>query len=327
MKVTVVGAGVIGLTCALKLAERGHEVRMVGAEPPERTTSSAAGAVFGLYRIESGERATRWGGHSLRVFERLARGGSTTGVRMRPGVETSRTEAGPPAWLRTLVPWQPVTDGLSPGIRAGWRYVVPLIDMQLYLDFLVQCLGRRGVRFEKGEFDSLSAVGGDGPMINCTGSGAGALAGDDQVQVVRGQQVVLENPGIDEFFMEDVGHSADLIGIYPHGTVVVLGGTAEPGRRDRTADATTATAIIERAARVHPELAGARVIRHLVGLRPVRPAVRIEIERLRSGRWCVHNYGHGGAGVSVAWGCAADVADLVARLGAAPTARWSDPFS
>jgi D-amino-acid oxidase len=54
-----------------------------------------------------------------------------------------------------------------------------------------------------------------------------------------------------------------------------------------------------------PELRDARVLRHKVGLRPARPAVRLE----RDGD-VVHCYGHGGAGVTLSWGCAEDVAAL-----------------
>ena len=63
-----------------------------------------------------------------------------------------------------------------------------------------------------------------------------------------------------------------------------------------------------------PALAGARVVRHKVGLRPARPTVRLDAER-RDGRTVVHCYGHGGAGVTLSWGCAADVVALVQAAG------------
>jgi D-amino-acid oxidase len=55
-----------------------------------------------------------------------------------------------------------------------------------------------------------------------------------------------------------------------------------------------------------PELRTARVLRHKVGLRPVRPAVRLE----RVGD-VVHCYGHGGAGVTLSWGVAEEVVALL----------------
>lgn len=52
---------------------------------------------------------------------------------------------------------------------------------------------------------------------------------------------------------------------------------------------------------------------HRVGLRPARdPGVRVEREVTARGGVLVHNYGHGGAGVTVAWGCAEEAAALAA---------------
>ena len=73
-----------------------------------------------------------------------------------------------------------------------------------------------------------------------------------------------------------------------------------------------AEAIVRRCAALRPQLAGARVLGHRVGLRPVRDAVRLEREPLSGGRVLVHNYGHGGAGITVAWGCAEEAARLAA---------------
>ena len=51
----------------------------------------------------------------------------------------------------------------------------------------------------------------------------------------------------------------------------------------------------------------ARVITERVGLRPCRPEVRLEAETLPGGRVLWHNYGHGGAGVTLSWGCAREL--------------------
>ncbi|MFM7282729.1 MAG: FAD-dependent oxidoreductase [Planctomycetia bacterium] len=65
--------------------------------------------------------------------------------------------------------------------------------------------------------------------------------------------------------------------------------------------------IIERCARLEPGLRDATVLGTSVGLRPARSAVRLEPESSPAGR-IVHNYGHGGAGVTLSWGCAQEVA-------------------
>jgi D-amino-acid oxidase len=75
-----------------------------------------------------------------------------------------------------------------------------------------------------------------------------------------------------------------------------------------------AVRILARAIDLVPELAGARVLGHRVGLRPARPAVRLEVAVERGGARVVHCYGHGGAGVTLSWGCADEVVALVASL-------------
>ena len=75
-------------------------------------------------------------------------------------------------------------------------------------------------------------------------------------------------------------------------------------------DQQLAAQIVLRCAALRPELAGARILGHLVGLRPGRPTVRLELEPRPGGRAIIHDYGHGGAGFTLAWACADEVVDL-----------------
>jgi glycine/D-amino acid oxidase-like deaminating enzyme len=54
-----------------------------------------------------------------------------------------------------------------------------------------------------------------------------------------------------------------------------------------------------------------RVIRTVVGLRPYRPSGFVVKAESFGHKTLVHNYGHGGCGVSLSWGCARLAADLV----------------
>jgi len=92
----------------------------------------------------------------------------------------------------------------------------------------------------------------------------------------------------------------------------VLGGTAQEGDENAAVEPATAAAIRARCEAAVPALRGARVLREAVGLRPARPAVRLETEARADGT-IVHCYGHGGAGVTLAWGCADEVTALVVR--------------
>jgi D-amino-acid oxidase len=317
--VTVVGAGVMGLTCALRLAEAGASVRIVARERLDATTSSVAAAVWFPYRAFPFDRVLGWSRTGYEELVRLAvpaagagsadaRSADDAGVRMRPGTELLPEDGPDPWWADAAPDLVKVTD-VPPGYAVGWRFTAPVVDMSRYLPWLEARLAGQGVVPEVATVADLRDVGG--VVVDCAGLGARELAPDDQVMPVRGQVVVVEQVGIAEWVVDD-GDGRALTYVVPRLDEVVVGGTAEDGADDLAADPEIAAGILERATALVPALAGARVIRHRVGLRPARPTVRLEAER-RDGRTVVHCYGHGGAGVTLSWGCAADVVALVER--------------
>lgn len=315
--VLVVGAGVCGLSTALRLAEAGWRVSVRAAEPPLATTSAAAGALWGAYLVGRDERVTRWTAASLAWFLDLLDDPSS-GVRMICGVEVSRTaHPQPPESIANAdgSPLRPATE-VPDGYAAGWRITAPVIDMTAYLTYLLGRLARAGVPVQDGcRFGTLAEAADAGPagvIVNCTGAGAHDLVPDPGVTPVRGQAVAVANPGLTEFFVGTGDDPGDLTYFFPHERTVVLGGTSQEGDWHTEPDPATAERILAACAAIEPRLAGAEVIAHRVGLRPLRPAVRLEAENLPGGRRVVHNYGHGGAGVTLAWGCALDVANLLA---------------
>src|SRR5689334_9680267 len=84
----VVGAGVSGLTSAIRLTECGLRVLVRAAKPPRQTTSCAAGAIWGPHMVTH-DRALDWALESLAVFRELA-AEPATGVTMVAGVEAGR---------------------------------------------------------------------------------------------------------------------------------------------------------------------------------------------------------------------------------------------
>ncbi|MER6208399.1 FAD-dependent oxidoreductase [Streptomyces sp. NPDC001642] len=306
--VIVVGGGVIGLTTAVVLAERGARVRVWTRDPVELTTSAVAGALWWPYRIEPEPLVGEWALQSLVVYEELAARPEETGVRMVDGVqgETRLDELG--SWAARV-----------PGLRearaeefagGGLWARLPLIDMSVHLPWLRDRFVELGGSVEEASVADLSEVPAS-VVVNCTGLDSLDLVPDRSVRPVRGQLVVVENPGITTW-LTSVDHSADTSTyFFPQPGGLILGGTAEENAWSMTPDPATAEAIIARCAAFRPEIAEARVLEHRVGLRPTRPAVRLERQVLRGGRVLVHNYGHGGAGITVAWGCAREAADLV----------------
>ena len=318
--VLVVGAGVIGLTTGICLAEAGLRVLVRAARRPPETTSAAAGAVWGPHLVESSPRVTRWSELTLAVLREQARD-PATGVRIGSGVQATRDPAGlpaPPEWAALLDGLRPAGPAdLPPGYTAGWRYTAPLLSMPVYLDYLAARLAAAGGELTAGTVSSLPEAGrgvGARVVVNCTGAAARDLAGDPAVTPVRGQAVVVANPGLTGFFIGTASPGADLVYMFPHGDVAVLGGTTASGDASLVPDPAVARRILRDCAAAEPRLRGADVTGHRVGLRPFRPSVRLEAEPgPPGGPLVLHNYGHGGAGVTLAWGCARDITALAAR--------------
>jgi D-amino-acid oxidase len=306
----VIGSGVSGLTTAVSLAEAGLKVVIWTAEPPYATTSAAAGAMWGPYHVEPQDKVLEWSRRSLAEFTQLANDPST-GVRMTSGIEAARHPMEEPPWA-DLVPDMSRWHDLPEGFVDGFRFTVPLIDMPVYLSYLEQRFIAAGGSIEIRAVSALAeATSATSVVVNCAGLGASTLVPDEGLRPIRGQIVVVENPGIEEFFSEDTGLSPELCCVYPHGATVVLGGTAEDDVWEQRPDSLQGQHIVNRCAAIIPALGQARVISQRVGLRPTRASVKVEEDGAASGSRLIHNYGHGGAGVTLSWGCADTVTSLV----------------
>jgi D-amino-acid oxidase len=314
--VIVIGAGISGLTTAVCLAEPGMAVRVLAKDPPARTTSAFAGASWGPYMV-SDSRVLDWSNQTLATLESIARTEPSSGVRLVHGLEAIPYHLEAPAWARVVTGFRLCdADELPAGYVSGWRYTIPLVDMPAYLAYLERRLVAAGAAVEVATVKAFDEVIGLGAIIvNCTGLGARTLVPDPDLTPTRGQLVVVENPGVDWFF-QDQAEGEDLTYFLPHGDHVVLGGSAIPQCDNEQFDPAIAGAIIARCARIEPRLADATVLDHRVGLRPTRPRVRVERADI-GGHPLIHNYGHGGSGLTLSWGCAHAVrAEVVA---------WAEP--
>jgi D-amino-acid oxidase len=283
--VIVVGGGIIGLTAGVRLAEAGAAVEVWSPVEPGATVSAVAAAVWYPSRSEPDPRLVTWARGAYQEFARQAADG-TPGVWMLPTINIARTEP----W------WAPAT----PGVEI--RFTAPAVEMEIYLPWLQDRFRAAGGVVVRREIASFDEVPGD-RVVNATGLAARSLCGDDAVFPVRGQVVLVANPGLTTS-IRDEDRS---LYIHPRRADVVLGGTFEAGRWDLTPDPAARQAILERCAEVVPELAGAAVVGEKVGLRPARRGgPRVE----RDGR-IVHAYGHGGAGMTLSWGCADEITRLV----------------
>jgi D-amino-acid oxidase len=297
--VIVVGAGVVGLSCAVRLLEAGHRVDVLARDLPLETTSSVAAAVWSPYS-QPQDHVVRWARAAYDAFAALC-DDESSGVVMRPGTELFRG-AGGDVWWREALPPGAGPDretSLPPGFASGLTMRTPVAEMPVYLRWLSARVEELGGSITRMNLSALPTT--DALVVNASGIGARLLGGDRTVSPVRGQVVLVEQVGIDHWWIDAETPSY----VVPRSRDVVLGGTAIEGEWSRTPDPVVAESILARAAEIEPRLAGARVLRHKVGLRPGRPTVRLE----REGD-VIHCYGHGGCGMTVSWGCADDVVGL-----------------
>lgn len=309
-EVAVVGAGVVGLSCALELASAGHEVTVVSDRDPLDTVSAVAGALWFPYQAQPREAVTRWGDRTRDRLLALS-ADPATGIRAMDGVMVHRGI--PDLWWATSVPdVRPARpDELPAGAPAGTVCRVPLVTMPRYLPWLAREVERAGVVRETRTVGRVTDLGAD-VVVVAAGLRSGTLTGDAALVPVRGQVVRLPNPGLTRWLVDE-DHPGGLTYVLPRHDDVVCGGTAVADEWDTEPDPEVERAILDRVCSAVPELAGLPVVGRAVGLRPGAPTVRLAAQQV-DGRRVVTCYGHGGAGVTLSWGCAAEVVDVVASV-------------
>jgi D-amino-acid oxidase len=298
-RIAIVGAGVSGLTCAVALAERGHDVTLFTDEAPEATTSAVAAAVWFPYDAEPPELVDPW---ALVTYGRLLELAQVpeSGVSLIRFDTLATGQIEPPRWAASIGYRR-----LSP---SSYSILAPLMDTTRYLPYLRR---RSGAPLVSTHLQSLERIPSDfDVVVNCSGFGARTLVPDADVLPHRGQIVVVEKiPGARAFVLDE-----PLTYVIPRENDCVFGGinTEEASREP---DARCSQDIVERCTRLLGLTTPPRVLHPKVGIRPFRrTGVRLEEGRLGDGRPVVHNYGHGGCGLSLSWGCAEKVVAIVEAL-------------
>jgi len=309
--VVIVGAGIHGLSMAWALATSSawKSIRIYSREAPEHTTSSVAGGLVEPgFQVGPDRRGAAWFAASRAIFaQRVAE--PRWSVRRAAVRSLWRTPTPPPSWASAVDNFT-VLPIVAPPYTQAWRYESYVVEVPRHLAEMARRLRDLGIDIVYREVTSLDALRDDADLIiNCSGAGAKAL-GDSSVTPGSGQVVILERDARipDEVILDD----EPLTYVIPRLTDVVVGGTLMPGETSRVPHLEVAEALLARACRLVPQLAHARVLAHRVGLRPLRPQPRLEIESSTgSGARIAHCYGTGGAGISLAPGMAQD---LAARL-------------
>jgi D-amino-acid oxidase len=342
-QVAIVGSGVSGLTCGLVFAEHGYRTAIFAKEIGQQTTSGAAAALWFPYDAEPADKVIPWALGTYRTLIDLARN-PDSGVSMIELRQFSRTEKihipdwAIPLGARAVVPsflpfmstevengaagetatctGRPVAERTEGEritslkiFKSGFSLRVPLMDTTIYLDYLANRFFTAGGSIAANtHFAQLEDVDPKfDVVINCAGIGARELVRDTDLEPHRGQVAIV--PRIKDLPYAVVCDDAPLMYAIPRRNDCVLGGTNELSN-DLAADSATTMRIVTECTRAlkieKPSVLGERV-----GLRPFRKSgVRVDRDQLRNGRTIVHNYGHGGSGFTLSWGCAEEVFEL-----------------
>jgi D-amino-acid oxidase len=311
-RVAIVGAGVSGLSCGVVFAERGHRTAIFAKEIGLQTTSAAAAALWFPYDVEPARKVIPWALETRPALIDLARN-PDSGISVIELRQFSRTgEIQIPDWATSLgahavIPSE--ADGSLKSFKSGFSLRVPLMDTTIYLDYLATRFLKAGgeanadVCFKKLEdvdpkFDLL---------INCAGIGARELVRDADLEPHRGQVAIV--PRIKNLTYAVVCDDAPLMYAIPRRNDCVFGGTNDLSDHLAIDSETTARIVADcsRALKIEKP----NVLTERVGLRPFRKSgIRVERVHLRDGRTVIHNYGHGGSGFTLSWGCANAVFQL-----------------
>lgn len=313
-KIAVVGSGVIGMTTALCLARNAYKTTVVAKDRHAQTTSASAAALWYPFKAEPKEKVAAWAQRSLAVFREME-SIPEAGVVWPEFSELLLPEADLP-WWRTTVEGFRYDDqivSLPAGRRRVCHYYVPIMDTNTYLDYLYQSLKALDVAFVEADLSSIDQAFDFGEtVVNCSGIGAIKLVNDHDLHPGRGQVVRIKRQP-SHLPVLDLTQDPKFAHVTPRLHDTIVGGTYEEGVFSLEPDPNETMAIIERCKAIFPalgEVSKSDILGTVCGLRPVRSAVRVEPERFGKS-WIFHNYGHGGAGFTLSWGCAEEIVSLV----------------
>jgi D-amino-acid oxidase len=309
--ILILGAGVSGLSTGVLLLKAGYTVKIWAKDLPPNTTSNIAAAFWFPYLCNPRDKATKWAGATLRYIKQNALNDPQSGCVTRTVTEIFDHQVEDPWWANAVDEWhRPASSELPEGYVDGYQTEAVLMDSTLYMDWLLNQYKALGGNLEQREVKDIEeALVCSNIVINCTGLGSRQLFNDEEVYPIRGQVVKVKPNGFDHVMADDDGPNSMAV-IIPRLNDVVLGGTTQANNWSLEVDPKDTQDILRKAKALSPAFSEVEIIGESVGLRPARKEVRLEVE-IYGDKTVVHNYGHGGAGYTLSWGCAADVVELV----------------
>lgn len=312
-EILILGAGVSGLSTGILLLKKGYSVIIWAKDLPPNTTSNKAGAFWYPYLSKPKEKVTKWAKFTLQYLKNEFIKDPNSGCVMRTAIEVFDTKVGEPEWKSAVEYSRPTKEELPKGYVDGYRVEAVMMDTTIYMDYLVDMFKKLGGNlFQRTVNDINEALDEYDIVVNCTGLGSRKLFNDNSIYPVRGQIVKVKPNGFNQVIDDDEGPNG-LGYIIPRINDIVLGGTAQVNDWNLEVDPKDTEEILRKCAALAPEFKKVEIIGESVGLRPARDEIRLEAEDF-SGKTVIHNYGHGGSGFTLSWGCAQEVATLLSSL-------------
>ena len=305
----ILGAGVSGLSVGIVLLKQGYSVEIWAKDVPPHTTSDVAAALWYPYLCNPRDKAITWSKDTHDYLTAYALPDPRSGCIMRSFIELFEEPVGEPWWADAVDEYRhALPEELPPGYVDGYQTDVVLMDSEVYMRWLVDVFTELGGVITIREVSDFSEACAANPVvINCTGLGSRQLCGDERVYPVRGQVVRAALNSFADIVVSETSSGLSLIA--PRIDDVVLGGTTQANNWNTEVDEKDTAEILRKVAALSPAFADVNVLDVKVGLRPARDEVRLETEQMDGGV-VIHNYGHGGAGYTLSWGCAQDVLAL-----------------
>ena len=307
--IAIAGAGISGMSTAIVLTGQGHKVTIYASSFSPNITSDKAAAFWFPYHIRNDKRGIEWCNITYRYYQQFAQQ-PATGISIHKLIKVLRKDVveQEPIWPEflpegsySMLP----EHSLAPGLAKAYDVLVPLIETQIFLPWLQHRLQEKGVNFIEEKLNTLDNLSVEYDLVvNCTGLGARTLCKDETMVPIRGQVGLLAaGPDLPIYLENEMP-----LYIVPRKDAIIIGGTFEEGVELAETQPSTIEYLLNNAYKVFPELRRQQVLGSWAGIRPYRPTVRVERE---PGRNIIHNYGHGGSGFTLAFGCAELVSEQV----------------
>ncbi|GMS84736.1 hypothetical protein PENTCL1PPCAC_6911 [Pristionchus entomophagus] len=317
--IVVIGAGIVGISSALAVQRKypHAKVTIVADQFSPNLTSDVAAGFWWPYLVKF---------HNPDLLNRICRDTfdyisslverEDAGAMWQSGHEVSREETEIPFWspivreYRRLSPSELADRFPHQEYKSGQFFTTLALEPTIYISYATREFITKGGLIRQGKVKNLNELAGEfDVIINCCGIGARELVGDEEVSPIRGQIIRVRAPRVKHFFCDQDYYCL------LNSNCVILGGTHDEGEWDMEVNEETAKRIMDENVKRMPVLKGAEVISHHVGLRPFRTSLRIEKETIRNEKGkettIIHNYGHGGSGITLFWGCALHVVELL----------------